>query len=171
MTGATAVLQVLRFINLFAAAIVAGGQIYVFMVLIPTKRQFATPVSVQVHNAMLGHQTDRYMKPAGLVSGISALVILVLAWAGYYHLATSSIVFTFIGLAGTLGVAITSRYFNVPTNAMMLTWSLDNIPAEYPQIRGRWDLVHTIRMSCGVLAFTAYLLATLAHGLEVSAGG
>ena len=162
----------IHFINLFAAAIVAGGQTYVFMVLIPTKRRFTDRTSVEVHNAMLGHQTDYYMKPAGIVSGLSGALALALAILAAFEVASGleafrlpvvSVVFLCLGLLGTLGVAITSRYFNVPTNAMMLTWSLDAIPANYPEIRRHWDLVHTIRASCGVTAFTSYLIAALAR--------
>jgi hypothetical protein len=72
-----------------------------------------------------------------------------------------SIVFLCIGILGTTGVALLSRYFNVPTNARMLTWSLDDIPADYHQVRAQWDLVHTFRVTCGVTAFTCYLLALL----------
>ena len=39
--------------------------------------------------------------------------------------------------------------------------ALDAIPADYPAVRQWWDLIHTIRTSCGVLAFTSYLIATI----------
>ncbi len=155
-------IQGLRFINLFAAALVAGGQICVLLVIIPTKRRFAPRDSVLVHNAMLGHQIDYYMKPSGITSGVTAIAILLLAGLIGRSLPASSVMFYFMGLAGTAGVVICSRYFNVPTNLMMAQWSLDAIPANYPDIRRRWDLVHTIRASCGALGFTGYLLATLA---------
>ena len=68
----------LRFINLCAAAVVAGGQLVVLLVIVPTKKRFATRTSVEVHNAMLGHQIDSFMKPCGITSISAALVILVL---------------------------------------------------------------------------------------------
>jgi len=150
----------LHFVNVLSAALVAGGQVYVFMVIIPTKREFPTRFSVEMHNAMLGHRTDGYMKPAGLTSAFSALLILLLS----RDLTTAPLVFLTLGLAGTAGVIITSRYFNLPTNHMMAAWSLDQIPANYPEIRQRWDLVHTIRASCGLLALVCYLLGSLTHG-------
>jgi hypothetical protein len=152
---------VLRFINLFAAAIVAGGQTVVLLVIVPTKRSFEPRVSVLVHNAMLGHQIDYFMKPSGIVSGVTAITLLVLGIFGPNQVSPVSLVFTVLGLLGTGGVVITSRFFNVRTNAMMATWSLDAIPENYPEVRKRWDLVHTIRASCGVLAFSCYTIATL----------
>jgi hypothetical protein len=110
---------------------------------------------------MLGHQTDHYMKPAGLVSGLTAAVIVLLAAFGVLFLPPLSMAFTILGIFGTLGVALLSRYFNVPTNARMLDWSLNDIPADYPAIRARWDLVHTLRVTCGAAALVFYLLAAL----------
>jgi len=152
----------LHFINLLSAALVAGGQIYVLMVIIPTKREFPDRLSVQMHNAMLGHRTDGYLKPSGIISALSAISILLLS----RDLPAVSIVFLLLGLAGTAGVVICSRFFNVKTNAMMATWSLDAIPANYAEIRQGWDAVHTIRASCGTLAFVGYLLGALTHGFR-----
>ena len=157
----TALTEVLRFINLLAAAVVAGGQICVLLVIIPTKRRFETCVSVMVHNAMLGHQIDYYMKPCGITSGLTAVLILALVGLRYYDLPGVSWVFYGIGMAGTMGVIVCSRFFNVVTNRMMAQWDLENIPDNYPEIRRKWDLVHTIRASCGTLAFTGYTIATL----------
>jgi hypothetical protein len=163
-------LEILRFINLFAAAIVAGGQTYVYRVIMPVKKNLETRTSVEVHNAMLGHQTDHYMKPAGIVSGLAAIAIVGLGLAQSPPMPVISVVFLCIGMVGTVGVALLSRYFNVPTNARMLTWSLDNIPEDYPQVRARWDFVHTWRVTCGVTAFTFYLLSMLTDNF-LRAGG
>lgn len=150
----------LHFINLFAAALVAGGQVYVYQVIIPVKRAFDARTSVAMHNAMLGHQTDRYMKPSGIVSALTAVAILLL---GRGELPALTVVSMLIGFLGTLGVVITSRFHNVRTNAMMEKWSLDAIPADYPEVRARWDRVHAIRAACGVIAFVGYVIGALSH--------
>jgi len=151
----------LRFVNIVAAAIVAGGQVYVFRVVMPVKKRFDTRDSVQLHNAMLGHQTDHYMKPSGIVSGLCALALVGLGVSNAYPMPTVSIVLTAVGILGTLAIALLSRYGNVPTNAWMLTWSLDDIPDDYPTVRARWDLIHTFRVISGTTALTCYLLAAL----------
>src|SRR5947207_5625790 len=107
----------LRFINLCAAAVVAGGQLVVLLVIVPTKKRFATRTSVEVHNAMLGHQIDSFMKPCGITSISAALVILVLNFFPESRQPVISIVFLVIGMLGTVGVIFTSRYHNVVTNS------------------------------------------------------
>src|SRR5206468_12511206 len=103
----------------------------------------------------------RFMKPSGIVSGLSAITLVGLRLIGTLEFSTASTALCLLGLAGTAGVVITSRFFNVRTNRVMADWSLDAIPEDYPEIRRRWDLVHTIRASCGVLAFSSYAIAAL----------
>jgi len=61
----------------------------------------------------------------------------------------------------TLGVVITSRYFNVRTNRAMAGWSLEALPADYPAIRARWDRVHSIRTCFGALGLAGYLTSVI----------
>src|SRR5690242_18649168 len=119
----TLLVKALHFINIFAAAVVAGGQIYVLLVVIPTKRRFPPDLSLQMHNAMLGHLTDRFKKPCGITSAITGIIILLLN----QDLTPLSIAFMAVGLAGTLGVIICSRYFNVRTNQMLEKYSPESV--------------------------------------------
>jgi hypothetical protein len=153
----TFLLPALHFVNVFAAAIVGGGQFVVLMVIVPVKRALPPRVAVQIHLAMLGHQIDRFMKPCALTSAIFALAILILL----PEHTLSNVVPLVIGLLGTSGVVITSRYFNVRTNLEMEGWSLDALPADYEKRRNQWDRVHAIRTTCGLTAFAAYLLSAL----------
>ena len=151
------VLDVLTFVNVFAAALVAGGQTAVLMVIVPVKRRWPVRASVELHLAMLGHQIDRYMKPSGIVSGLTALAILALLPAR-----TPAVVATMVlGMLGTLGVIITSRFFNVRANRSMESWSLDALPPDYDAFRDRWDRVHTIRTGCGALGLAGYLTSAI----------
>jgi len=149
----------LRFVNVLSAAIVAGGQVTVLLVIIPVLGSFDTRLSVQVHRAMLGHQIDRFMKPLGITSLLSAVAIMGFGLLEAIQIPAASLALTGIGMAGTIGVIVTSRYFNVRTNRAMEEWSLNDIPQDYGRIRKRWDSVHAVRASSGLLAATAYLLA------------
>ena len=153
-------LLLLHFVNIVAAAVLAGGQLCVLLVIVPTKRKFATPTSVEVHNAMLGHQIDGYMKPTGIIGALAATSILVLSFENLSH---AAIAFIGVELMAFLGVLITSRFFNVKTNAMMADWSLDAIPGDYAKIRARWDRVHAIRTCCGCLVLAAAVSVLLAQ--------
>jgi hypothetical protein len=153
----TLLLNVLVFVNVFAAALVAGGQVAVLMVIVPVKRRLPARASVELHLAMLGHQIDRYMRPSGIVSGLTAFAILALLPAR----PPAVVVPILLGLVGTLGVVITSRYFNVRTNRAMAGWSLEALPADYPAIRARWDRVHSIRTCFGALGLAGYLTSVI----------
>jgi hypothetical protein len=150
-------LDALTFVNVFAAALVAGGQVAVLLVIVPVKRVMPTRASVELHIAMLGHQIDRYMRPSGIVSGLLALVLLALVPARTPRVVAPLV----LGILGTAGVVITSRFFNVRANRSMQDWSLDALPADYPAFRDRWDRVHAIRTCCGVLGFTGYLMGAI----------
>ena len=150
-------IEAVTFVNVFAAALVAGGQTCVLMVIVPVKRRWAARPSVELHIAMLGHQIDRYMKPSGIVSGLTAILILALVPARTAAVVTPMV----LGMIGTLGVVVTSRYFNVIANRSMLAWNLDALPADYPAFRDRWDRVHFIRTWFGALGLAGYLTGAI----------
>lgn len=150
-------IQVLRFINISAAAIGAGGLLMVLMVIVPAKRAMDPRQSVLIHLAMLCRQPDRFMKPAGIIAGLSGLALLVLI-RSYTPLAVALLV---VGLVGTLGVVSCSHFFNVKTNALIESWTPETVPPNYPDVRNTWDRVHTIRTIAGLLAFVGYLTSAL----------
>jgi hypothetical protein len=41
----------------------------------------------------------------------------------------------------------------------MDTWSVENPPADWAEVRDRWNLFHTIRTALNVVAFLCLLLA------------
>ena len=155
-----ALILALYFISIFGAALVAGGQILIRMVIVPVKHRWPTGMSVQLHQATLDYLPDRYLKPSCLIAGITALlgstILLV-----QHNLSGWSLVWTILGLVGMVGVIITSRYFNVRTNKIIKTWSSDKVPENYPQIRDRWDRIHTIRASFGTLMLISFIIVGL----------
>jgi uncharacterized membrane protein len=150
-------LDVLRFLNVLGAAIMAGGQLFVFMVIIPVKRRWPVNLSVQCHQAMLHTLPDRYLLPAGQASGLCAIALLFLQ----HDLSKLPVLLRILGIMGLVGVAITSEAFNKPTNRVILTWSSDQVPADYPRMRDRWDRVHMIRTAFGMLALVSFLAASV----------
>ena len=153
--------DVLRFLNVLSAGLEAGGQLSVLLVVVPVKRHWPTELSVRVHQPMLHTLPDRYLRPLGFVTGISALLILGLAAIGETELETASIVLTLLGLPAAIGVAVLSEAFNKPTNRIILTWSSEDIPADYARIRDRWDRIHVMRTASGLIAFVCFAAAAL----------
>jgi hypothetical protein len=154
-------MKVLMFISILFAAFLAGGQLLVLMVIVPTKREWPTELSVRIHQAMLHTLPDRYLLPSGVISSLAGIAILVLNWVLGWHLSTAAVVFYFVGLLGSVGVVITSQRFNKPTNVRILGWQVQDIPADYPSIRDRWDRIHAIRTACGTTELICFIIASL----------
>ncbi len=151
------VVKMLDFISIFSAAIAAGGQVFVFMVILPLRRRWSPGKSVQLHREMLIELPDRYLRPLSIVSGIAAIITLLLQ-PNFKKLST---IFTLAGLASTVAVFITAKLVNFPINDMLLNLPDEAVPSNYPQIQERWNKGHTIRTASGVLALINYTLAAL----------
>jgi len=147
----------LHFVNVFAAAVVAGGLVAVLLVIVPVKQALPHRLSVEIHLAMLGHQIDRYMKPAGLVAAITGLVLLAMM----PERSPLRVAPQVVGLLGMIGVVITSRYYNVPSNRRMAEWDLNALPPGYAEWRARWDRIHVVRTTSGLVALAGYLASAL----------
>jgi uncharacterized membrane protein len=152
-------IQILRFINISAAAVGAGGLLMVLMVIVPAKRAMDARQSVLIHLAMLCGQPDRFMKPAGITAGLSGVVLLILL----RNHTPAEIALLAVGLVGSLGVVSFSHFFNVKTNALIQSWSPETVPPNYPEVRNTWDRIHTVRTAAGLLAFVGYLTSALVH--------
>jgi hypothetical protein len=153
-------ISVLRFVNIVSAGVLGGGQLLVLRVIVPVKREWSTDLSVRVHQAMLHDLPDSYLLPAGAISGVTGALLLLFQ---RNRTALGTLCYL-LGLVGSAGVAVTSERFNKPTNRMILGWRPEDIPANYPQIRDRWDRVHAVRTASGMLSFLAYLVAGLSRG-------
>jgi len=50
--------------------------------------------------------------------------------------------------------ALVTRFGNQPLNAIVITWSLDNIPDSWEQIRDQWWRFHVLRTISTLISFT-----------------
>jgi uncharacterized membrane protein len=82
---------------------------------------------------------------ATLVAGV--LVYRRQASAGYLLLA---------GCACVVGATVITLLVNVPIDEMMAGWTAATLPADWTQVRDRWEAYHTVRtfLSLGALAIT-----------------
>jgi hypothetical protein len=152
-----ALVQVIRFVNILGCAIMAGGQVLVLFGAVPVKRRLPARAAVELHQEMLHDQVDRFLLPAQIVSSICAILLILLR-----RQSTASARRLYkLGMVGAVGVAVTSERYNKPTNRVILGWSLDDIPPNYPQIAERWDRVHALRTLSGVWSLVCYISAGL----------
>ncbi len=71
-------------------------------------------------------------------------------------------VLTAIGVVCTIALTTTTLLVNVPINSEIInTWSVNNPPADWAQVRDRWNLFHAIRTVLAVVALLCLLLAAM----------
>lgn len=163
------VVYVLRIINIFCAALTAGGLMMVLMAVYPavflpawwpfSKKVFEPQTVAEIHRA-IDLLPDAYMRPSTVISGLTALIIIIELIQS--HRLTSFITTcTVIGLIGTVGVVLTSEFFNVPINRIVHGWKDGYVSPDYPRMLARWGFFHFVRTSSSLLALVCYIMAAV----------
>src|SRR4028118_22625 len=69
---------------------------------------------------------------------------------------------TLVGVLGTVALMISTVLVNVPINAeIMDVWLVESPPANWAEVRDRWNFFHGLRTILAVVALVCLLLAGL----------
>lgn len=147
---------VLRFFNIFLAAIGTGTMIAMLVGLIPLVRSLPAGDGLAARRAF-EQRIDRYQPVCVMLSAATALSILFLG----RRITTPSRILTAIGLAGSLTVGVTSVAWNNRIDHRMGPRSEDPLPPEYAVLRAKWERGHLVRTVAAVLALSCYIVAGL----------
>ncbi|HEX5506040.1 MAG TPA: hypothetical protein VFW96_25710, partial [Thermomicrobiales bacterium] len=71
------VTQIFRAVNLFGAALLAGGMTWVLVVTLPALRRMSQVESVRTHQTQFDDLPDRYLPASGLGAAGAACALLV----------------------------------------------------------------------------------------------
>lgn len=148
------VLDIFRFLSAFASGIAAGTLVAVFAGVIPVLRRLEPSEALRVKR-LLDPFIDRYQPATVVLAAVSAVVILL------HSLTTSETIFTVLGLAGSIGVGVTSVAVNMPINRAMGTWSPDAVPPDFEPLLARWIRFHGVRTLAAVIALAGFVLAII----------
>jgi hypothetical protein len=145
----------LLWVATLAAGIVGGGQFFVLLAIVPLKRNWPDSLRVPFHQQVLSISADKLLRPilgVAFVAGVAAILV-------HHDVDGVSGVAMIVGAAACVGVMITSLRGNFRINQEIS--HLDpTAQGQYEPLGRRWDVAHTIRTTCGMTAFVAYLLAT-----------
>lgn len=155
------VTQVFRAVNLFGAALLAGGMTWVLLVTLPALRRMSQVESVRTHQTQFDDLPDRYLPAAGVSAAATACALLFRR-----DLHRRSALCYLLGTLALAPVGLITLFQNVPTNRMIRHWSVDAVPAEYPAIRRSWDRRHRVRTLCALAALVCFILANVIAGGE-----
>jgi uncharacterized membrane protein len=107
------------------------------------------------------------LMPAAVLATLLAAVLV-------YRRRTFAGVLILAGFACVVGAPAVTLLVNVPIDETMAGWTLATLPADWTQVRDRWETHHTVRtfLTLGGLAATlaeSLLPAEPAEGSEVRA--
>jgi len=136
-SAVVAAADVLRVLSVFMAGITTGGMVFVYATIAPVMADWTPEQAWQLHAAMLRHDPDRYIKPAGVLAFFSSIAVLFVDAAG---------------VAGFLGVVVVSEGWNVPVNRRVADQTREMPAAEYEPLLRRWLRAHGWRTWSGVVA-------------------
>jgi MFS family permease len=135
--------------------VMAGGQLFVLIAIVPVKKTWDDALAVPLHQRILAVTADHLLRPfAGAALTLTIVGIIadhgIKGWTG---------VGAIVAIVGILGVMIVSFRVQFPLNKQILELK----PGEaYRPLGERWDRGHLIRTASGTLAFVGMLLAAVA---------
>ena len=151
------VLKLARFVNLFLVALLAGLLMGVFIVELALLE-----VSASVYTAVQKpkHEVFAPIMPIFntlvIVSGPLVVVLLI------PHRKTWVFGLSAIGVVCTIVLTATTLLVNVPINSEIInTWSVDDPPTDWAQVKDRWNLFHAVRTVLALVALLCLLLAAM----------
>ena len=143
----------LQDLAVLAAALLAGGQIFVLFVVLRTARNISTLDSLHLHQSMLSTDyPDAYIQPAGILMVLLGAILL-----GIERRTTANVVLTVIPMVCIGTIIVLTRLINRPINRQLGTWTDADVD-RYPPVRRRWDRGHAVRALCGTTALISYII-------------
>jgi uncharacterized membrane protein len=155
---ASATLKPLRFISLFSTGLLAGLLSDFMFFVTPALATLPGPAFVQTTQA-LDRQFFDPIPWVYTVVNFSILFVLLVTlreWRSLPFILTAlALVCAVVATASTLAI-------NVPINVDVINnWSAQNPPANWAEVRDRWDQANTFRAILELVAFGAQLVAVL----------
>jgi uncharacterized membrane protein len=147
------VASIARMAGLFFAGIFAGFLVTV-LALEATLRRFDASVYTQVRHVELIHLDD--LASATLLPALLATVVLI---AATIRSRGATFWWSAVALLLLVTVLVTTLVVNLPINADQLGWAVPAPPADWAQVRDRWQLAHAVRTGAAVIAFACLVRA------------
>jgi hypothetical protein len=151
--------EITLFITVITAAVVAGGQIFCRLAVIPAFGDWSPEFGVSVHQHALTERPHRYLRAVSALSFFAAVATIVIGIVDDSE--SGAVVLVAIGLALAVFSAAYSQKewpINDEINAMGDNPSQENVN-RYGELRRLWDSQHTIRTIATVLALLCFVAA------------
>ena len=154
---ATMTMRVTRLVGLVFSGLFAGFLVAV-LVLESSLRSFNGPDYTQIRQAELDN-LDR-LAAATLIPATIATMILVIS---YFRARSRTRWLALTALALMAAIFVVTLTVNLPINSDQLDWSAHAPPADWADVRDRWQIAHAVRTVAAVVAFGLLAIAASAR--------
>ncbi len=79
---------------------------------------------------------------------------------------TMAFYFTLAGAILMIGAMLITLSVNVPIDNQIKVWTINSLPANWDQIRDRWESFHTLRTFVSVAGLASILVGALTTNLD-----
>lgn len=149
-------LEVWQFINIFLFSLVTGVFWGTWLGLSRSMASLSAQTFVEVGHAMIGNLGTimALLMPAAILSTLPVLYLQYRRRPKAFYTTLAGMMFFVAALAITLAV-------EVPLDNQFSQWTLSTLPADWQQLRDRWELFHVIRSWFAVIGFGLLLAGAL----------
>ena len=149
-------MEVARVLVIVGSGLVAGALVAVLAAWLPTLAPMPADQALRVKQRF-DRLMDRVTPPLTILAAILAVVLLFGSDDGVVTTLNA------IGLAGLVGVGLTSVGYNMRVNRRMAKWAGDTMDeAEFRHLQRRWAVGHAVRTACALTAFACFTVALAA---------
>jgi murein tripeptide amidase MpaA len=148
--------EVTLYIALVASAIVAGGQLFCMLAVIPAFGDWSPRMGVAVHQSALSERPHRYLRVVSALTFLFALATIAIE-----HSTDTEIILTAIAAVLSIFNGIYSRR-EWPINHEIDSYGqspTEEQVANFGSLRRRWDEQHRVRATASLLALALFAAA------------
>jgi len=154
-------LDAIQATTLAAAAVLAGGQVYIARNVVHAIGNTSQELGVRMHQELLTWRNGRVMRPAGM----TAILVLTAAFAviPFADVRTAATeVLTGCAYAAIWGYMLLARRER-PFNKEINSWGTGPVPETYPELRADWDAQQHRRLALTCLTFAFTIAAVMVN--------
>ncbi len=149
-------LQIWQFINILLSALVTGVFWGTWLGLSRSMATFSADTFLSIADAMIGNLGTimAILMPAAMLTTLPVLYLLYRRRSPAFYTTLGGFAFFVVALLITLIV-------EVPLDMEFETWTTTTLPANWEQLRDRWEWYHVVRSWVSVAGLALFLAAAL----------
>ena len=146
----------LIFIHAFTVALLTGFMAVVQWSLVPAQNELSAEAYTTFEQGMNRVMTK--LTPALMITAVvSGVIVLAIA---LYHRDSASY-YLLLSVIAVIAMIISTLMINAPINSAIESWDAASPPANWLEIRDRWEFGHMIRSYIGLVGLATCLIALI----------